>query len=173
MKLVPFQQYASAALRIFSNASFTEAAPLSAEDKKVFFVATEDPAVFQQAQSWGTTNKIDVRITELNTKVLSDRRTSVKPHDLEKNLPPHRENEYLSYLVHLADNVKCAANICTIPSNFCRLIDELRGTVGGKANKLMIDLSTETCPTPPCFRLVLHLYYLNMRGYIIQVYWVC
>ena len=168
MKLVPFTQYADAALRVFQNTSqalenigATELAHRAAAPGsgtiargKVMFIATEDPDVIQEAMTWGVANNIHVRFTALNMQILGDKKTAVNPGEIERNLPAHREYEYVSYLVHLAENVKCSVNICTIPSNYCRLIEELRGTVGGKANQLNIDVSSETCASPPCFRYI-------------------
>jgi len=58
--------------------------------------------------------------------------------------------QYISYLLNLEYAIKCEAWVCTIMSNTCRIIDELRSTVGGKANRAFIDLSKETCKSPPC-----------------------
>lgn len=61
--------------------------------------------------------------------------------------------EYASYLLHLGQLVRCDWGlVCTVPSNFCRLVEELRATVGGKADGLVADLSSETCVSPPCIR---------------------
>ena len=53
--------------------------------------------------------------------------------------------------------LRCAAlccpalhRVCTLASNWCRVVDELRVTVGGQVNGLFADLSEETCKLPPC-----------------------
>jgi len=72
---------------------------------------------------------------------------------VEARLPANRQWEYVSYLLHLREAVACGLGVvCTVPSNYCRLIDELRTTVGAKANGVFVDLSTETCPQVPCVR---------------------
>jgi hypothetical protein len=59
----------------------------------------------------------------------------------------HHELEYFSMLLNLDVHLRCAAFVCPIESNFCRVIDELRATVGNKAINLLSDVS---CPNPPC-----------------------
>ena len=51
--------------------------------------------------------------------------------------------QYLSILINLEYSLKCDAWVCTLASNTCRLIDELRATIGGKANYVFADLSKE------------------------------
>lgn len=84
--------------------------------------------------------------------VLLDNNEVHWPRDLEKKLPANHEYEYFSYILHLSEILSCDAVICTIPSNFCRIIDELRTTVGGSANGFNADVSTETCQRVPCIR---------------------
>ena len=55
-------------------------------------------------------------------------------------------------LVHLSDFLKCDAFVCTLMSNYCRLIDEFRATIAMKPAALFADLSKETCSQPPCYR---------------------
>ena len=62
----------------------------------------------------------------------------------------YHQLEYLSMIINLAYLVKCDAWVCTLASNYCRLVDELRATVGGKANRFYADLSRDTCSSPPC-----------------------
>lgn len=58
--------------------------------------------------------------------------------------------EYLSMLVNLHDFLKCDITVCTLASNYCRIIDVMRA-VQGKPGTLWVDLSVETCAQPPCF----------------------
>ena len=62
----------------------------------------------------------------------------------------HHDLEYLSMLLNLEFAIRCEAWVCTIASNSCRVMDELRATLGGKANRYFADLSKETCRRPPC-----------------------
>eukprot|EP01034_Spumella_vulgaris_P022323 gene22323-28442_t len=103
MKFVGWDQYASAAMTAFNNKQ--HAAGGASDVKKVMFVATEDPLVIPAAKKWGQNNGVDVRISGLMVQILGDNKGTVKPHQLEQSLPPHRKWEYLSYLVHLAEEV--------------------------------------------------------------------
>mmetsp|Transcript_15720 Transcript_15720/g.31748 ORF Transcript_15720/g.31748 Transcript_15720/m.31748 type:complete len:98 (+) Transcript_15720:1-294(+) len=76
----------------------------------------------------------------------------MKHRDMENSMPSNRQMEYFSYLLHLQDLIRCRSFICTLASNYCRLVDELRATVGGKANAFYADLSLESCAAPPCIR---------------------
>ena len=50
--------------------------------------------------------------------------------------PGHHPEEYLSMLLNLQLSTQCDAWVCTLASNWCRLMDELRVTIGGKASFL-------------------------------------
>eukprot|EP01042_Synura_sphagnicola_P003567 gene3567-4434_t len=56
----------------------------------------------------------------------------------------HHPLEYLSMIINLHVLLTCEAWVCTLRSNYCRLVDELRATVGGKADGIYADLSIET-----------------------------
>lgn len=62
----------------------------------------------------------------------------------------HDKLEYISMLLNLYYSLRSEAYVCTLASNSCRIIDEMRATIGGKANRFYADLSIETCPHPPC-----------------------
>ena len=61
------------------------------------------------------------------------------------------DEEFASMIINLADFMKCDVFVCTLMSNYCRLLDELRSTVGRKPGALFGDLSKETCSSPPCY----------------------
>jgi hypothetical protein len=58
--------------------------------------------------------------------------------------------EYLSMFINLSELMKCDAYVCTLRSNYCRLLDEFRATIGEKPWADLADLSIETCGHPPC-----------------------
>ncbi len=62
----------------------------------------------------------------------------------------HHPEEYLNMLLNIHHLIQGDAWVCTIGSNFCRVVDELRATVGGKAGGAFVDLSMEKCGQPPC-----------------------
>lgn len=70
---------------------------------------------------------------------------------LAKGLPIVKEpQEYLSALLNIYYLVQADAWVCTLGSNFCRLVDELRATIGGRGGLPYIDLSVEKCYQVPC-----------------------
>lgn len=60
--------------------------------------------------------------------------------------------EYVSMIINLADLMKCNAFVCTLQSNYCRLLDELRTVVARKQGADFADLSVETCSKTPCIQ---------------------
>eukprot|EP01041_Mallomonas_annulata_P006580 gene6580-13310_t len=116
------------------------------------FLASESPDVIKDGVQWGVSSGHKVLFTEL-----FDRREVSAHLDYKamraKRLAGrirHHDLEYLSMLLTLDLATRCQGWVCTLASNFCRLIDELRATVGGKANLPFADLSHETCASPPC-----------------------
>ena len=67
----------------------------------------------------------------------------------------HNPNEYLLLLLTIDYHTRCSGFVCTHDSNGCRIIDELRATVGGKADVEYIDM--HPCHpergdgSPPCY----------------------
>ena len=114
------------------------------------FVTTEDPLVIKESQVWGAKNNCRVMFT-----TLYDRATSIMQYDWntqhKHGVPAgHHDLEYVSMLLNLEFSARCEAWVCTMASNSCRIMDEVRATVGGKANRYFADLSKETCRVPPC-----------------------
>jgi hypothetical protein len=151
MQLVQTSTYITVADQIWQREELPSG--MLSGQQKVFYVASDDYEAMERVKEWGRTNNVVVRYSNLSQTILSDRVKVLKQHDMERGFRKSREMEYFSYILHLADTIQCEVFICTYPSNYCRLIDELRTTVGGKANRLSVDLSMETCPTrPPCYR---------------------
>lgn len=137
------------------------------------FLTTEDPVVIEQANKWGAQNHWTVVYTNLFdrytstcvlafckhfahlfiTPIYRASQSAVKTWE-EKNrkgtVAVHDKLEYISMLVNMYYSLRSEAYVCTLKSNSCRIIDEMRATVGGKANRYYADLSIETCPHPPC-----------------------
>jgi hypothetical protein len=120
--------------------------------QRIFYLGSEDPEVFREATNWASAHNVTLRYSNISQVLLSDRRGIMKHRDMENSMPPNRQMEYFSYLLHLGDLIRCRAFVCTLASNYCRLVDELRATVGGKANAYYADLSLESCAHPPCVR---------------------
>jgi hypothetical protein len=73
----------------------------------------------------------------------------------------HDDLEYLSILLNLYYSLRCEAWVCTLASNSCRVVDEMRVTIGGKANRHFADLSKESGVNPPCIEGRSKLTYYN------------
>jgi hypothetical protein len=158
MQLMPLSRYTNTAMTVWSRprnsvpgfettANEVESTPLP----KVFYVSSEDYLVFRDADTWGKAENAEIHYSNISQALLADKHRSIKQRDLEQRVGS-RQYEYLSYLLHLVDVISCEVVICTWPSNYCRVIDELRTTIGGKANRYSIDIGAETCPQSPCVR---------------------
>jgi hypothetical protein len=104
-----------------------------------------------EANQWGRQEGVLVRHSNLSSLLLAVD-TVHAPWDMQRHLPKDHEYEYFSYLLHLHEILSCDVVICTVPSNYCRLIDELRTTIGRNAKGFNADVSVETCKSPPCIR---------------------
>jgi len=121
-------------------------------DQGIVFIGSEDADVIDQAKAWGATNNFRVLFTTLfdRRQVSAGLNFTIQNKLKKKRKALHHDLEYFSMLFNLDFHLKCSAFVCTIPSNFCRIIDELRATVGGKVDRHYVDVS-EMCGTPPCF----------------------
>jgi hypothetical protein len=114
------------------------------------FITTEDPQVLVDAESWGAANHWTILFTNLFDR---SQQTAYKTWDEQHKkgtVATHDVLEYISMILNLQYAIQCEAWVCTLASNSCRIIDELRATIGGKANRFYADLSGETCSNPPC-----------------------
>ena len=145
MKYVPFSTYAKAALELFSTMNTTK----SDVNRKIFYISSEDFKIFKEAKDWGAKNNVMIRYSNISQVILSDKKQFFRQYELEERTPQNHDMEYFSYILHLRDNLLCDYNVCTCPSNFCRLIDELRITAGSRANFPNAEVSFELCKTAP------------------------
>jgi hypothetical protein len=58
-------------------------------------------------------------------------------------------------VLNIDAHIRCSGFVCTHGSNFCRVIDELRATVGHKANKPYADFSCQSQKLP-CINSEVH-----------------
>lgn len=114
------------------------------------FITTEDPAVLAEADAWGKANNWHITYTNLFDRAAQTAYKTWDEQHKRGTRAVHDNLEYISMLLNLQYSVQSEAWVCTMASNSCRLIDELRVTVGGKANRFYADLSGETCDDPPC-----------------------
>ena len=128
------------------------------------FIGSEDPDVIDQALRWGEKHKWRILYSKL-----FDRRTDVSTGlDWIKQVKmkrkqqfKHHEHEYLSMVLNIYYHVRCNAYVFTLPSNFCRIIDELRAAVGGKITRPFAELGIAGCPPNNDGRMCLQSHFLN------------
>jgi hypothetical protein len=114
------------------------------------FITTEDPKVLAEAEAFGRTHHWKILYTNLFDR---SQQTAYRTWDEQHKKGAaaiHDPNEYLSMLLNLQVSTHCEAWVCTLASNSCRVMDEFRATVGGKANRFYADISHETCDHIPC-----------------------
>ena len=146
-----------AAQEVWDRLKLTDAVAAS-QLRPVMFVESEDPDAMDSAKQWAQEHDWRMMYADLY-----DRRTEASNwmdfntmiNALENGTFVHNPNEYLLLLLTIDYHTRCSGFVCTHHSNGCRLIDELRATVGGKADVEYIDM--HPCPrgsNPPCYQRV-------------------
>lgn len=133
MLVVPFETFANATLDLFDSGY------LNIDYKPNIFLGTEDAKVIDQALLWAHQHNFTLIYTNIFNK------SSVSELAGLENV--HDDREYLSMMLNLQLSLECKIWMCTTGSNSCRIIDELRATIMGKANYRYIDLGKHSCPT--------------------------
>jgi hypothetical protein len=118
------------------------------EEPGNMFIGSEDPGVLDRAIAWGEKNKWNIKYSNLfdRHQVTTGLNATQQEEARKKNAFVHNEWEYFSMILNIDAHIRCSAFVCTHRSNYCRVIDELRATVGHKANKQYADF---TCGNPP------------------------
>ncbi len=129
--LVPAtDKYSTSSERDFFNATVDEHILSKMPFNGTLFVTTEDPSVLVEADKFGQENNWIVKYTNLFDRA---KQTAYKTWDEQHKkgtIIVHDELEYISMLLNLYYALQCEAWVCTLASNFCRIIDELRSTIG-------------------------------------------
>jgi hypothetical protein len=112
------------------------------------FLGSEDPKAMDTAQEWGKKNDFTVLYSNLfdRRSVTTSMDSATQKKAIARGEFVHNEWEYFSMVLNIDAHIRCNAFVCTHRSNFCRVIDELRATVGNKANRMYADFS---CGHPP------------------------
>lgn len=123
-------------MRLLAAEDFLAAAELTAARLPLLlgrqvFVSTEDPEVLAAAAAWTRHNDWSVYAT-------SNQRANVAIYDLVERFGG--VNEMLNSLMNLELALRCDAWVCTLGSNWCSLIDELRSTTARKAHQPYVDI---------------------------------
>lgn len=161
MQLIPFANY-SAAIELVWDTTIDQyhlnninTNTNILDRSKTLFIGTDDPNVLEEAKLWGKENNCKIIFTNLfdrSKQVASLNISVIRDKSINKDYV-HDELEYVSEILNLEYLVRSDMYVCTLASNFCRLVDELRVTLGYKAKRLFADLSHESCrkkPSPPC-----------------------
>jgi hypothetical protein len=114
------------------------------------FITTEDPKVLAEADNWGKENHWKILYTNLFDRASQTAYKDWNEQHKRGTKAVHDSLEYLSMMLNLQFAMQCESWICTLASNSCRMMDELRATIGGKANRFYADISPETCNDVPC-----------------------
>ena len=93
------------------------------------FISTEDPSVVASSSKYS--KEWDVLYTKVDRENLPGFARLAKFGGVE---------DMLNSLMNLQLAVECDAWICTLSSNWCRLIDALRSVVAGKADRPYVDI---------------------------------
>lgn len=144
MRLIDdFTQFFDSAKLLWKNMVAMGRVPSSAQG--TMYLASEDPTAIDAGKAWGKLNNWKILELELFDRSKIDtwlNSTMQEKLQHEKKIK-HHELEYFSFVMSLDYHLRCGAYVCTYESNFCRVIDELRATVGGKANKQIIEAHCE------------------------------
>lgn len=158
MQLMPFERYAKVAEEVWrrpqkyfsqDNATNRKSMP------RIFYVGSEDIQVFEDAKLWAIRAQ---RLASEQPGAFGAHSITLVHHNLTQSVLFHRQPkqmhatggrihdlEYLSYLINVAEISRCEVLVCTYLSNFCRVLDELRATVGAKAHSYVADVNAEIC----------------------------
>jgi hypothetical protein len=147
MAPVPLEMYFEAAKTAWTNIlkEAKENGGAEPSGPPVLFIGSEDQAVIDQAVEWGAGNNWGIRYTSLFNR---QNQMASMNYTMQQRMKSnhkqfrymHHPMEYFSMILNLDSFIKCKAFVCTQNSNFCRVIDELRASVGGKANRELIDM---------------------------------
>jgi hypothetical protein len=147
MKLVEFELYMQVAQLMWDQGMVPRSSP---NRNGTIMLSTDDPTVIRQADEFSQKNAWKVVYTNLFDRGKQTARLSWQDQHKKGTKAVHDDLEYISMLLNLEYSIRCEAWVCTMASNSCRIIDELRATIGGKANRHYADMSKETCEHPPC-----------------------
>ena len=152
MNLVGLKEYLKVADFLFnvSKQNSTIAGRSSDKVSDLVFITTDDNHTLSELETWGkVSNKKTIFTSLFDRSEQTFSLTYDKQHQ-KGYKAVHDKLEYISMLLNLEYALKCDAWVCTLASNSCRVIDELRSTVAAKAGNLYADISEESCGRKPC-----------------------
>lgn len=152
MDIPPVESFFSTALVMTRNDMIL---PIKGHGVKTIVIGSEDPSVLEAGMRWGKMTGWNIIFTDV-----FDRRevaaylnyTQQQELHVHGGLK-HHPLEYYSMILNMDLLLRCNAFICTVKSNYCRLLDELRSTVANKAHMHWAEVGKDSClsSSPPCF----------------------
>ena len=94
------------------------------------FITTEDPAVLVDAEKFGAANNWLIKYTNLFNRAEQTAYKTWEEQHRKGTKAVHDDLEYISMLLNLYYALQCEGWVCTLASNSCRVMDELRTTIG-------------------------------------------
>lgn len=145
MELINNTKYFETAKVIWDNNYITE----PHIGNGIIFIGSEDQQALNEAKQWGIDNNWKILYTNLFDRltVSAGFNWTVQHHLRQTHQDKYDSLEYFSMILNLDYHLKCSAFVCTLPSNFCRIIDELRATIGNKIYASYADLD-KNCEIP-------------------------
>lgn len=143
MEMVPISEYVASARNLENQNMLVQLNRGDVSSHRHIYFGSEDFDALQEIKEWSRKNGWKLHHSEF-----FDRRhvtTGLRDYDKQNLLVAqgadvHDELEYFAMIYDLDRHLKCEAFVCTMASNFCRLIDEMRATIAGKANRHYVDI---------------------------------
>jgi hypothetical protein len=160
MMLHGFDEYASAAQSLWADR--VRLGHFKSDDKPTIILGTETPHILVEAVHWGRKHGWNIVYNKIVLDIFREKGVDLAKHlshpslrgifnqSVEMDQSKHIPMEYFSMIANLADLMQCDMFVCTLASNYCRMLDELRVAIGDRASSPFVDLSPETCSDPPC-----------------------
>lgn len=165
MRISPIQEYIDG-MRLLWSLNYLNTPAMSTNSSvasRVMFLASESSQVIEEITEWVENKnqhhhnnhshhgleKYDMYYTTVFDRKGLYAEKNAQERDAGGKFVTNPD-EYLSMLLNIYHLLQADAWVCQIGSNFCRVIDELRATVAGKASGPYVDLSEEKCIQPPC-----------------------
>lgn len=152
MKLLNMTDYGAAASKVWELSSMT--------GKPEIVVSTESPSALSDAITWGRANNWDVLYNAILLRLFERKGIKLfrngtfgriyREEDIQFYHDYHRV-EYIAQVIGYAEMMQCNAFVCTLASNSCRILDELRATIAAKPFAYYADISNETCHHSKCY----------------------
>jgi hypothetical protein len=145
MRIPPFNEYTDTMRLLWALQYLPQTLP------RIIFLASESSEVITDMVTFVAQHNDTYQLfytTAFDRKGLLAEKSA---HERDQGIAAvHHPDEYLSMLLNIHHLLQGNGWVCTLGSNFCRVVDELRATVAARAGAPFADLSSEKCGQPPC-----------------------